>query len=48
MTSLFLLFLEIQSPRWLGVARELSRIVVEFKKIYIALFFMGIDSEEMV
>jgi hypothetical protein len=40
--------LGIQSPRWLGVARELSRIVVESREICIALLFMRIDSEHRV
>jgi hypothetical protein len=38
--------LGIQSPIWLGVARELPRIVVESQDVCIALLFMGIDSEE--
>jgi hypothetical protein len=40
-----LLLLGIQSPRWLGVARELPRIVVESQEVCIALLFVGIDSE---
>jgi hypothetical protein len=43
-----LLLLEIQSPRWLGVARELSKIVVESREVYITLLFMRIDSEHQV
>jgi hypothetical protein len=39
------LFLRIQSPTWLGVAQKLSRIVVEFREVCIALLFVGIDSE---
>jgi hypothetical protein len=45
MTSLCLLLLEIQSPRWLGVAREFPRIVVESREVCIALLFVEIDSE---
>jgi hypothetical protein len=48
MTSLCLLLLGVQSPRWLGVARELPRIVVEFREVCIALLFMGIDSEHRI
>jgi hypothetical protein len=44
---LCLLLLGIQSPIWLGIARELLRIVVESQKICIALLFVGIDSEEL-
>jgi hypothetical protein len=40
-----MLHLGIQSPRWLGVAQELRRVVVESWEICIALLFMGIDSE---
>jgi hypothetical protein len=40
--------LGIQSPRWLGVARELSRIVVESREVCIGLLFVGIDSEHWV
>jgi hypothetical protein len=47
MTSLRLLLLEIQSPRWLAVARELSRIV-KSREVCIALLFVGIDSEDQV
>jgi hypothetical protein len=46
--SLCLLLLRIQSPRWLGVAQELLRIVVESRKVCIALLSMGIDSENRV
>jgi hypothetical protein len=45
MTSLRLLLLRIQSPRRLGVARELLRIVVKSEEVCIALLFMGIDSK---
>jgi hypothetical protein len=48
MTSLCLLLLGIQSPRWLGVARELPRIVVESQKVCISLLFVGIGSEHRV
>jgi hypothetical protein len=48
MTLLCLLLLGIQSPRWLGVARELPRIVVESWNVCIAFLFMGIDSEHRV
>jgi hypothetical protein len=48
MTSLCLLLLGIQSPRRLGVARELPRIVVESQEVCIALLFVGIDSENRV
>jgi hypothetical protein len=48
MTSLCLLLLEIQFPRRLCVIRELPRIVVESCKVYIALLFVGIDSEYRV
>jgi hypothetical protein len=40
-------FCHIQSPRWLGIARELPRLVVESQKICIFLLFMGIDSGEL-
>jgi hypothetical protein len=40
--------LGIQSPRWLGVAQELLRIVVKSWEACIALLFMGIDSENWV
>jgi hypothetical protein len=48
MILLYLLLLGIQSPRWLGVIRELSRIVVESQKVCIILLFVGIDSENWV
>jgi hypothetical protein len=48
MTSLCLLLLGIQSPKWLDVTRELPRIVVESRKVCIALIFVGIDSEHRV
>jgi hypothetical protein len=48
MTSLCLLLLGIQSPKQLGVARELLRIVVESPEVCIALLFVGIDSEHRV
>jgi hypothetical protein len=48
MTLLRLLLLGIQSPIWLGVARELPRIVVKSRKVCIALLFGGIDSENRV
>jgi hypothetical protein len=48
MTSLYLLLLWIQSPRRLGVARELPRIVVKSREVCIALLFVGIDSENRV
>jgi hypothetical protein len=48
MTSLHLLLLGIQSPRRLGVARELPSIVVESRKDYIALPFVRIDSEPRI
>jgi hypothetical protein len=44
MTSLCLLLLAIQSSRWLGVAWELPRIVIESWEVCIALLFVGIDS----
>jgi hypothetical protein len=47
-TSLCLLLLGIQSPRRLGIARELPRIVVESQKVCITLLFAGIDSEHQV
>jgi hypothetical protein len=43
-----LLLLGIQSPRRLGVAWELPRIVVESREICVALLFVGIDSEHRV
>jgi hypothetical protein len=46
MTSLCLLLLGIQSPRWL--IWQLPRIVVESQKVCIVLLFMGIDSENRV
>jgi hypothetical protein len=48
MTSLCLLILGIQSPRRLGVAWELPRIVVKSREVCIALLFIGIDSENLV
>jgi hypothetical protein len=48
MTSLCLLLLGVQSPRWLGVTRELPGIVVEFREVCIALLFVGIDSEHQI
>jgi hypothetical protein len=48
MTSLCLLLLGIQSPRQLGVTRELPRIVVESREVCIALLIVGIDSEHWV
>jgi hypothetical protein len=48
MSSLRLLLLGIQSPRWLGVALELPRIVVEFREVCITLLFVGINSEHRV
>jgi hypothetical protein len=42
---LCLLLLGIQSPRRLGVIRELLMIVVESQKDYITLLFVRIDSE---
>jgi hypothetical protein len=48
MTSLCLLLLGIQSPRWLGVAQELPWTVVESREVCIALLFVGIDSEQHV
>jgi hypothetical protein len=48
MTSLLLLLLGIQSPRWLWVAWELPRIVVMSQEVCVALLFMGIDSENRV
>jgi hypothetical protein len=48
MTSLYLLLLWIQSPRRLGVSRELPRIVVKSREVCIALLFVGIDSENRV
>jgi hypothetical protein len=48
MTSLRLLLLGIQSPRWLGVARELPRILVKSWEVCITLLFVGIDSENWV
>jgi hypothetical protein len=47
-TSFYLLLLGIQSPRWVGVAQELLKIVVESREVCIALLFMGIDSEHRV
>jgi hypothetical protein len=44
-TLLHLLLLRIPSPRRLGVAQELPRIMMKSQKVYIVLFFMGIDSE---
>jgi hypothetical protein len=44
--QLCLLLLGIQSPRWLGIAQELPRIVVESQKVCITLLFVGIDIEE--
>jgi hypothetical protein len=40
--------LEIQSPRWLGVAWELPRIVVKSREVQIALLFMGFHSKNQV
>jgi hypothetical protein len=48
MTSLPLLLLGIQSPRWLCVAQELTRTVVESWEVCIALLFVGIDREQGV
>jgi hypothetical protein len=48
MTSLCWLLLGIQSPRRLGVTRELPRIVVKYREVYIALLFVVIDSEHQV
>jgi hypothetical protein len=48
MTLLCFLLLGIQSPRWLGIARELPRIVVESQEVCIALLFVRIDSEHRV
>jgi hypothetical protein len=48
MTSLYLLLLGIQSPRWLGVTQELPRIVVESWEVSIAHLFIGIYSEHRV
>jgi hypothetical protein len=48
MTLVCLLLLGIQSPRQLGVARELPMIVVESWKACVALIFVGIDSEHQV
>jgi hypothetical protein len=48
MILLYLLLLGIQSPRWLGVIRELPRIVVESQKVCIILLFVGINSENWV
>jgi hypothetical protein len=47
MTSLRLVLLGIQSPRRLGVARELPRIV-KSREVCIALLFVGIDSEDRI
>jgi hypothetical protein len=47
-TSLRLLLLGIQSPRWLGVARELPKIVVKCWEVCIALLFVGFDSKNRV
>jgi hypothetical protein len=43
-----LLLLGIQSPRQLGVTRDLPRIVVESLEVCIALLIVGIDSEHRV
>jgi hypothetical protein len=43
-----LLLLGIQSRRWLGVARELPRIMVESQEVCVTLHFVGIDSEHRV
>jgi hypothetical protein len=48
MTSLCFLLLGIQSPRRLGIAREVPRIVVESQEVCITLLFMRIDSEHRV
>jgi hypothetical protein len=48
MTLMCLLHLGIQSPRWLGIAREHPRIVVESVEVRITLLFVGIDSEHRV
>jgi hypothetical protein len=48
MTSLRLLLLGIQSPRWLGVTQEHLWIVVKSWEVCIALLFVGIDSENWV
>jgi hypothetical protein len=48
MISLCLLPFKIQSSRWLGVARELPKIMVESWEVYIILLFVGIDSEHRV
>jgi hypothetical protein len=48
MTSLCLLLLGIQYPRWLGVSRELPRIVVGSWEVCIAPLFVGVDSEHQV
>jgi hypothetical protein len=45
---LCLLLLGIQSPRRLGVAREVPRIVIESQEVCIILLFMRIDSEHQV
>jgi hypothetical protein len=44
---LCLLLLGIQSPRRLGIIRELLRIVVESQEVCIALLFVGNDIEEL-
>jgi hypothetical protein len=36
------------TPTWLGVARELPMMVVESRKVCIALLFVGIDIEHRV
>jgi hypothetical protein len=46
MTSWCSLLLGIQSPKWLGVAWELPRIVVESREVCITLLFVGIDRED--
>jgi hypothetical protein len=48
MTLLHLLLLGIQSPKRLGIARELLSIVVKSWDVCISLLFVGIDSENWV